>query len=191
MLLVGSGQEVDMTMITERGSRAEARQRDSASADRSSHAGQDVAGDQQRTTPTEGRDPLGSEPRLQAAGTCPPDGGASAPAPAKSHTVADGGASAPASSGSHTVADGITVRVPVSETADHGHWTTRQDQYWTDAAAFMVTVLVLDSTKARPVKVQIHGASLSCLLDLPRVQARRLGLALLAAANYDTPGGAS
>ena len=52
--------------------------------------------------------------------------------------------------------------------------TSSQDQYWADAAAFMVTVLVLDSTMARPVGIQVHGASLSCLLDLPRDQARRL-----------------
>jgi hypothetical protein len=80
----------------------------------------------------------------------------------------------------------VSKALPASETADHGHWTTRQDQDWADADAFWVTVLVLDSAKARPVKVQVHGASLSFLLDLPREQARRLGLALLAAADYDT-----
>jgi hypothetical protein len=117
-----SHQEVDVTTITESGSRAESRQRGSASADRST--------------------------------------------------------------------GGVTVQLPASETADHGHWTPRQDRDWADAEAFAVTVIVLNSAKARPVGVQVHGAGISCLLDLPRDQARRLGLALLAAADYDnTPDG--
>jgi hypothetical protein len=86
------------------------------------------------------------------------------------------------------VAGGITVQLPASDTADRGHWTTRQDQYLNDAKAFTVTVQVLNRTKARPVWIQVHNGSLSCLLDLPRDQARQLGLALLAAADYDTPG---
>jgi hypothetical protein len=97
----------------------------------------------------------------------------------------------PAPVKSHPVAGGITVQLPASETADHGHWTTSQDQSWTDPAACTVTVLVLNSTIARPVKVQLHHATFLCLLDLPREQARRVGLALLAAADYDTPDGAS
>jgi hypothetical protein len=100
----------------------------------------------------------------------------------------DNGAPAPTPAESHTVAGGITVQLPATETADHGQWATRQDQCWDDAAAFTVTVQVLDSTTARPVWVQFHNASISCLLDLPREQARRLGLALLAAVDYDTPG---
>jgi hypothetical protein len=101
----------------------------------------------------------------------------------------DHGAPAPTPDESHTITGGITVQLPASQTTDHGHWTTRQDQYWADTAASMVTVM--DSTKPRPVKIQVQNASISCLLDLPRDQARRLGLTLLAAADYDTPDGAS
>jgi len=105
--------------------------------------------------------------------------------------VPDFGAPAPAPAKDHAIAGGITVQLPASETADHGRRTPRQDQAWADTEAFAVTVMVLNSAKARPVGVQVHSASISCLLDLPRDQARRLGLALLAAADYDTPDGAS